>query len=52
LQQEQLNWDHALLVEISYTLEDRCFSCTMFLLMPGESILVVKQALDKLLEDL
>lgn len=52
LQQEQLNWDHALLVEISYTLEDRSFSCTMFLLMPGASIQVVKQALDKLLEDL
>lgn len=52
LAHEKLSWDHALLVEISYTLEDRSFNCTMFLLMPGESIIVVKAALDKLLEDL
>jgi len=51
LEHEKVNWDHALLVEISYTLEDRSFSCTMFLLMPGESIVVVKAALDRLLED-
>ncbi|MGB3623724.1 histidine kinase [Ketobacter sp. MCCC 1A13808] len=52
LEQEATSWDHALLVEISYTLEDRSFSCTMFLLMPGDSIQVVKTALDRLLEDL
>lgn len=52
LEHEKVNWDHALLVEISYTLEDRSFSCTMFLLMPGESIAVVKAALDRLLEEL
>ncbi len=52
LAHEKLGWDHALLVEISYTLEDRSFNCTMFLLMPGESILVVKAALDRLLEEL
>jgi chemotaxis protein CheY-P-specific phosphatase CheC len=52
LEQEATTWDHALLVEISYTLEDRSFSCTMFLLMPGDSIQVVKSALDRLLEDL
>ncbi len=52
LEQESTTWDHALLVEISYTLEDRSFSCTMFLLMPGDSIQVVKNALDRLLEDL
>lgn len=52
LEHEQVNWDHALLVEISYTLEDRSFSCTMFLLMPGETIAVVKSALDRLLEAL
>ena len=46
------SWDHALLVEISYTLEDRSFSCSMFLLMPGDSIQVVKSELDRLLEDL
>lgn len=51
LEHEKLNWGHALLVEITYTLEDRSFSCTMFLLMPGESIEVMKQALDDLLED-
>lgn len=50
LEHQKVNWDHALLVEISYTLEDRSFSCTMFLLMPGESIHVVKSALDRLLE--
>ncbi|MCG8534249.1 MAG: hypothetical protein MI808_04070 [Pseudomonadales bacterium] len=52
LEQDQAKWDHALLVEITYTLEDRSFTCTMFLLMPGESIEVVKTELDRLLEDL
>ena len=51
LEHEKLSWGHALLVEITYTLEDRSFSCTMFLLMPGESIEVMKQALDDLLDD-
>jgi len=52
LKNDQQAWTHALLVEISYTLENRTFNCTMFLLMPGTSILVVKDALDELLEDL
>lgn len=52
LEAEQLSWDHALLVEITYTLENRSFTCTLFLLMPGESIQVVKAELDRLLEDL
>lgn len=52
MEHEQANWDHALLVEITYTLEDRSFTCTMFLLMPGDSIEVVKAELDRLLEDL
>lgn len=51
LEHEKLSWGHALLVEITYTLEDRSFTCTMFLLMPGESIEVMKGELDKLLED-
>ena len=51
LEHEKLGWGQALLVEISYTLEDRSFNCTMFLLMPGESILVMKNELDKLLDD-
>lgn len=50
LENEKAEWDHALLVEICYTLENRSFSCTLFLLMPGESILMVKRALDHLLE--
>lgn len=52
LEHEKASWDHALLVEISYTLEDRSFTCSMFLLMPGDSIEVVKAKLDWLLEDL
>lgn len=51
LEHEKLSWGHALLVEITYTLEDRSFTCTMFLLMPGESIEVMKGELDKLLDD-
>jgi len=50
LERERVEWDHALLVEISYTLENRSFGCTLFLLMPGESILLVKRVLDQLLE--
>jgi len=50
--QKKLSWEDALLVEISYTLENSPFNCSMFLLMPCESIVVLKGKLDVLLEGL
>lgn len=48
---KDLAWAQALLVEINYTLENRSFKCSLLLLMPGEAIEVVKNALDILLDD-
>lgn len=48
---KDLTWAQALLVEINYTLEQRSFKCSLLLLMPGEAIEVVKNALDTLLDD-
>jgi chemotaxis protein CheC len=48
----ELQWEYALLVEIHYRLERRAFSCTLLLLMPGDAIQVIKNALDKMLDEL
>lgn len=49
---EQLTWEHALLVEINYTLDNELFKCNLLMLMPGESIQVIKNSLDEFLEDI
>jgi len=51
VQREKVAWEKALLVEINYTVENRSFQCSLLLLMPGEAIQVVIDALDRLLED-
>ncbi len=43
-------WTHALLVEINFALEERSFTCHLFMLMPEESIERLGQALDAFIE--
>jgi chemotaxis protein CheC len=48
----RLNWRHALLVEVNFSLTDRGFRCHLILLMPERSIDEVRRALDRLLAEL
>lgn len=52
LNPEHLGWSHALLIEVNFTLEERGFSCHLVMLMPEESIDLMRGALDKMLEEL
>lgn len=47
-----LAWSHALLVEVSFTLESRGFSSHLLMLMPEDSIGLMREALDRVLEAL
>ncbi|HKJ95764.1 MAG TPA: hypothetical protein VKA32_09065 [Gammaproteobacteria bacterium] len=49
---DRLRWSRALLVEINFELEERDFRCHLVLLMPEESIEVMRQGLDHLLASL
>lgn len=49
---ESLEWSHALLVEVSFTLEARGFSSHLLMLMPEGSIGLMREALDRVLEAL
>jgi hypothetical protein len=48
---QQLTWNYALLVEVHFTLEVRDFTCHLLTLMPEESILTLKSALDTFMEN-
>jgi len=52
LQPEQLGWSHALLIEVNFALEARGFKCYLVILMPEESIEMMRAVLDRLLESL
>ncbi|GAA5786525.1 hypothetical protein GCM10007860_10440 [Chitiniphilus shinanonensis] len=49
---QQLTWNYALLVEVHFTLEVRDFTCHLMTLMPEESIVALKSALDAFMENL
>ena len=49
---DQLGWSHALLIEVNFSLEERGFKCYLIMLMPEESIDMMRLALDHLLESL
>lgn len=49
LHAERLGWSHALLIEVNFALEERDFRCHLVLLMPEESIELMRHALDQLL---
>ncbi len=52
LDPELLGWTHALLIEVNFKLEERGFSCHLVMLMPEESIEMMRGVLDQLLEGL
>lgn len=47
-----LGWDHALLIEVNFALEERGFRCHLVLLMPEESIELMRGTLEQMLEAL
>ncbi|THB75079.1 MAG: hypothetical protein D6B28_00995 [Gammaproteobacteria bacterium] len=47
---DQLGWSHALLIEVNFSLEERGFKCYLIMLMPEESIDMMRQSLDHILE--
>ena len=52
LDPQRLEWTTALLVEVTFSLESRNFTCHVLSLLAEDSIVVIRQALDELLEDL
>lgn len=49
---QQLTWNYALLVEVHFTLEIRDFTCHLLTLMPEESILRLKLAIDAFVDNI
>lgn len=45
-----VSWQHALLVEVNFQLEQRSFACHLILLMPEQEIKILAGALDRFLE--
>ena len=44
--------DEALLINIDFSLESRSFACQLLIFMPGESLALLRESLDKFLESL
>lgn len=52
LDQENLNWEHALVLKVNYKVEDRSFTCDLLLLMPEKAIAALITKIDRILEEL
>lgn len=52
LQPQELGWSHALLIEINFSLEERGFKCYVIVLMPEDSIEMMRGVLERLLQSL
>lgn len=52
LQDKQVPWTAALLVEIDFSLENRSFACHLVILMPEDEIKALMEAVDRFLESL
>ena len=50
--QHEIPWNYALLLEVAFRLESRSFSSRIFIFMPDETIVHVKEALDRWIEAL
>ena len=50
LAHEDLDWSFALLIEVNFSLEERQFKCHLIMLMPEESIELMREALNQILE--
>lgn len=46
-----VSWDTALLVEVSFSLEQRSFACHLVMLMPEQEVATLAAALDRFLEN-
>ena len=49
---ETVGWRHALLVEVSFRVQERDFACHLVLLMPEDSLERLRSDLDRMLESL
>lgn len=52
LDADKLGWSHALLIEVNFTLEERGFRCHLVMLMPEESIELMRGVLQNMLSEL
>lgn len=52
LSTDQLSWDEALMIEVTYRLENYDFKCNLMFLMTGQSIRKLLLAIDEFLEEL
>ena len=52
LSTDQLSWDEALMIEVTYRLENRDFKCNLMFLMTGQSIEKLLLAIDEFLDEL
>lgn len=52
LEADKLGWSHALLIEVNFSLEERGFRCHLVMLMPEESIELMRGVLDQMLDAL
>lgn len=52
LSADQLSWDEALMIEVTYRLENYDFKCNLMFLMTGQSIKKLLLAIDEFLEEL
>lgn len=48
----KLGWSHALLIEVNFALEERGFRCHLVLLMPEDSIELMRGVLTQMLDEL
>lgn len=48
----KLGWSHALLIEVNFALEERGFRCHLVILMPEESIELMRSVLAQMLDNL
>jgi chemotaxis protein CheC len=49
---DKLGWSHALLIEVNFALDERGFRCHLVVLMPEESIELMRSVLAQMLDEL
>ena len=51
LETSEVSWDTALLVEVSFRLENRSFACHLVMLMPDSELAILAEALNRFMEN-
>lgn len=49
---EQIRWEEAMIMEVTYTLEDREFQCNLLFMLPSDTINFVKEFLNNFMDSL